>query len=180
MSSKNFWIVLAFCAFHAFAAAACWLANWLLTGVQQQHSCLHVACSTTLMPRCCVCSNNTHDSNAIRVQLARPSDSNAILEGGKEAEKARGRESGKEGETAILEGEREGMVIGYLPKPVACWLGPLADIGAIVMTARSVCCLCRGCGRDCQSVSTVCACAVRGLSCHSSHARSSSACEGVL
>jgi hypothetical protein len=129
------------------------------------------------MTPCCVCSNNTHDSNAIRVQLARPNDSNAILEGGKEAEKARGRESGREGETAILKGGKEGMVIGYLPKPVACWLGPLADIGAIVMTARSVCCLCRGCGRDCQSVSTVCACAVRGLSCHSLHARSSSAVE---
>jgi ABC-type xylose transport system permease subunit len=81
---------------------------------------------------------------------------------------------------AILEGGREGMVIGYLPKAVACWLGPLADIGAIVMTARSVCCLCRECGRDCQSLSTVCACAVGGSSCHTSHARSSSACEGVL
>jgi hypothetical protein len=72
---------------------------------------------------------------------------------------------------AILEGGREGMVIGYLPKAVACWLGPLADIGAIVMTARSV---------YCQSLSTVCACAVGGSSCHTSHARSSSACEGVL
>lgn len=124
------------------------------------------------MALCCLCSNNTHDSNAIRVQLARPSDSNAILEGGKAAERQRGRESGREGETAILEGGREGMVIGYLPKPFASWLGPLADIGAIVMTAR---CLCRACGREGPSLSTVYACVARGLSCFSSHARSSSA-----